>query len=207
MTTTVTSSSSYNNHHAFLVVCTVDGRIVILDAHDGSLACGICSWIPLVGPSSILNSDKEEEEGPCCIVPGLDGRLYVSDDEGFLQPLEITVVDVLAKPVKTCRSTKYCGIVTATKSILLFALDATSGKLVWQQSPDWMSGKSAWNVTLGTFQALKFGSEDMSGTDGSLPLSHHGFLPGSSPSRKILMEDYEDKNDPVNYILPSVLFG
>ena len=190
----------------FLVVCTVDGNIVVLDAHDGRFVCGFASGGPLVGPSDFLDSDQQRR-----IVPGLDGRLYVSNEDELLQPLELTVVEVLQNPVKTCNTKDECGIVTATKSTTLFALNAASGELVWQQSPNGTtttpatsshahttvllqredvlvqqlstnSGQSVWNVTLGTLQALEFGDAG-------------DFLPGT-----VLLQDYASA-------LPSLRFG
>jgi serine/threonine protein kinase len=137
----------------YLVICTVDGNILVLDAQEGGVVCGFNSGIPLVGPSEPLAGQDRR------IVPGLDGRLYVSSggEDGLLEPLEITVMDVLANPVKTCKSSPpsssssssssehgggaaaretECGIVTATKSTSLFALDPVTGNLVWQQHPN-----------------------------------------------------------------------
>jgi outer membrane protein assembly factor BamB len=149
----VQQTTTYN--HPFLVLCTVDGNILVLNAHNGELACAFSSGIPLVGPSEPLSEQDRR------IVPCLDGRLYVtSSDDGVLNPLEITVFDVLANPVKTCKDTPSaapiddnlvyddesstqqqltiieCGIVTATKSTSLFALDAITGRLVWNQHPN-----------------------------------------------------------------------
>jgi outer membrane protein assembly factor BamB len=132
---------SFNNGNKdYLVVCTVDGNILVLNAIDGSLVCGFPTGNPLIGPSSSLKSGRH-------IVPGLDGSLYVSLDtqhqqETILQPLEITVLDVLQNPVKTCSSSSPeknqndCGIVTATKATSLYALDSTSGQLIWHQTKD-----------------------------------------------------------------------
>eukprot|EP00934_Nitzschia_sp_Nitz4_P002258 Nitzschia sp. Nitz4//scaffold132_size63325//34830//38476//NITZ4_006292-RA/size63325-snap-gene-0.50-mRNA-1//1//CDS//3329535320//2258//frame0 len=57
-----------------------------------------------------------------------------------MQPLELTVADLLQAPVKTCGGGKNnqnnCGIVTATKSTQLFALDARTGQLVWPGEGD-----------------------------------------------------------------------
>jgi len=143
-------------HHPYMVVATVDGSVMVLDAQTGASVEVFGSGMPLVSPSSHLSSGRR-------IVPGLDGRLYVtvlpheqqaatseeggppSEDDGsdttvenVLQPLGITVLDVLHNPVKTCNANheEDCGIVTATKSISLFAIDAASGNLVWHQSPD-----------------------------------------------------------------------
>ncbi|KAL3940186.1 MAG: hypothetical protein SGBAC_005232, partial [Bacillariaceae sp.] len=211
----------------YMVVATVDGSVIVLDAQTGTSVQIFGSGMPLVSPSSHLPSGRR-------IVPGLDGRLYVtvspqeqqasannddgmpgedrgppSEDSGgsttpgnVLQPLGITVMDVLHNPVKTCNANKPhredCGIVTATKSTSLFAIDSASGNLVWHQTPngetiqhealdgdrikrqeqpqqskftvllqreDIMvqqistdSGLSVWNVTLGSFQGLEFGS-------------------------------------------------
>ena len=215
----------------FFVVSTVDGSIGVLRALDGSLVSGFRSGVPLVTPSEVLAGGRR-------IVPGLDGRLYVSleDQEGILQPLEITVVDVLQTPVKTCSSGgTNCGIVTATKSTSLFALDALTGILVWKQSKNGSttievtnderevtstvllqredvlvqqlstdSGKSVWNATLGTVQALEFG-EGNSGSEGTLPSRSRGaYLPSGSlsDSRQLLMRDYIRGLE-----LPSVIFG
>lgn len=113
----------------YFVVSTVDGSIGILKAMDGTVVGGFRSGTPLVGPSDVLNGGQR-------IVPGLDGRLYVSlEHQDGLLPLEITVLDVLQSPVKTCKE-QNCGIVTATKSTSLFALDARTGRLVWKQSPN-----------------------------------------------------------------------
>jgi serine/threonine protein kinase len=205
-----------DKYHPFLVICTVDGDILVLNALDGSLICSFNSGIPLVGPSEPLNDDDDDEDHDHDhdnnhedadderddedyyqrrIVPGLDGQLYVTASDGFLKPLEITVLDVLANPVKTCKSksnnnnnndhddsdsdggdsttnksdkdnnnndntnddnnSNYdnnddhnsieCGIVTATKSTSLFALDATSGTLVWHQHPNGTTLKMDYN--------------------------------------------------------------
>ena len=216
----------------FFVVSTVDGSIGVLRALDGSLVSGFRSGAPLVTPSEILAGGRR-------IVPGLDGRLYVSleDQEGILQPLEITVVDVLQTPVKTCSSGgTNCGIVTATKSTSLFALDALTGLLVWKQSKNGSttiemtnderevtstvllqredvlvqqlstdSGKSVWNATLGTVQALEFGEGGSGGSEGTLPSRSRGaYLPSGSlsDSRQLLMRDYSRGLE-----LPSVIFG
>ncbi|KAL3921817.1 MAG: hypothetical protein SGILL_002548 [Bacillariaceae sp.] len=230
--------------HPKLAVCTVDGNVFVLDAHDGEIASFFSSGIPLVGPSEPLTVDQDRR-----IVPGLDGRLYVSSQDGLLDSLEITVMDVLANPVKTCKSkvtvqsettkedpeddaappipfSTECGIVTATKSTSLFALDSTSGNLVWQQHPNGtttsistdrtsdhtvilqredvllqqistLSGKTVWNVTLGTLQALDFG--DGLAANGDLPPPTHGFLP-SGDSKNLLLEEYLEE-------LPHVLFN
>mmetsp|Transcript_6467 Transcript_6467/g.15992 ORF Transcript_6467/g.15992 Transcript_6467/m.15992 type:complete len:1564 (-) Transcript_6467:79-4770(-) len=172
---------NYENHHPFLVICTVDGQIMVLNANDGDLVCAFNSGLPLVGPSEPLydnddaddlgnNHDDDNYHQEHCappderrIVPGLDGQLYITSPDGYLKPLEITVSDVLTNPVKTCRSSKRsnsdsqqktgcdvnknncidyaddsteCGIVTATKSTSLFALDPTTGNLVWYQHPN-----------------------------------------------------------------------
>ena len=177
---------SNERHHPFLVICTVDGDIMVLNANDGALVCSFNSGTPLVGPSEPLNEDDDDEDDDYAgnnrdnndghapnerrIVPGLDGQLYVASSDGFLKPLEITVLDVLANPVKTCRSSRKnsnsnnnnhsqqkdgggcndknnncvdyaddatdCGIVTATKSTSLFALDPATGTLVWHQHPN-----------------------------------------------------------------------
>ena len=126
------------------------------------------------------------------------------------------MVEVLQNPVKTCNTQDECGIVTATKSTTLFALNVASGELVWQQSPNGTtttssrtpssttttntttvllqredvlvqqlstdSGKSVWNVTLGTLQALEFGDNG-------------NFLPGT-----VLLQDYTSS-------LPFLRFG
>jgi serine/threonine protein kinase len=186
-TSTQTATSLINSHgdpnekyHSFLVICTVDGDIVVLNAHTGALVCTFNSGTPLVGPSEPLTTDEDENDGvnnssdnddsdanynvppdEQRIVPGLDGQLYITQSDGFLKPLGITVLEVLANPVKTCRSSKRrqhdshqeegsgddknsnsldyvddateCGIVTATKSTSLFALNPTTGNLVWHQ--------------------------------------------------------------------------
>eukprot|EP00980_Cylindrotheca_fusiformis_P020087 scaffold7161_cov133-Cylindrotheca_fusiformis.AAC.10 len=191
------------SENPFFVVATGDGSVIILNAQTGSLVQTFPSGLALVGPSSTLASGRR-------IVPGLDGRLYVttlpeeaasesddSDDSedtssNLLQPLDITVLDVLQSPAKTCthdrqnKPTNDCGIVTATKSTSLFALDAMSGQLMWHQFPNGTtirhrppshpesatvilqredimvqqlstdSGLSVWNVTLGTFDGLLF---------------------------------------------------
>lgn len=218
------SRSSY--HHPFLVVCTVDGNIVVMDAQDGTFVGGFRSGGPLVGQSDLLDpvdpENPENHDGQR-IVPGLDGRLYLSSgEEEILQPLQLTVLDVLNNPVKTCSSSSQkdeepqeeeCGIVTATKSTTLFGLDAATGGLVWQQLPNGTtirttesasttttakvllqredvlvqqistkSGKGAWNITLGTLQALDFGENE-------------DFLPGA-----IVMSEYASP-------LPSLRFG
>ncbi|KAL3909791.1 MAG: hypothetical protein SGARI_002421 [Bacillariaceae sp.] len=237
--------------HPKLTVCTVDGNILVLDAHDGELISFFSSGMPLVGPSEPLSVDEESR-----IVPGLDGRLYVSSEDGLLNSLEITVMDVLANPVKTCKSTSSsptfeteeetfssssslppiplateCGIVTATKSTSLFALDSTSGNLIWQQHPNGtttsispdrtadhtvilqredvllqqistLSGKTVWNVTLGTLQALDFG-DTVATAD--LPPPAQALLPSSKSKsargRKsnLLLEEYLE-------VLPHVVF-
>jgi len=188
------NANANNNRYPFLVVCTVDGYIHIVQASDGSPVCSFKSGIPLVAPSvpipsSTTSSSSAMDDDPHHhrIVPGLDGRLYVSDDHddddgngqnsegGILRPLEITVLDVLKNPVQTCRRTSTststqtppppppppehqeysdeveerrilgpsatttkteCGIITATKSVSLFAIDASTGLLVWQQYPN-----------------------------------------------------------------------
>ena len=205
-------SANSSNRYPFLVVCTVDGYIHIVQASDGSPVCSFKSGIPLVTPSIPIPSstttttsssttdddnlhhhhhqhqqDQQHRQRHHRIVPGLDGRLYVSDDDdddgggsgqnsggGILRPLEITVLDVLKNPVQTCRRTSMtspppppqrpwsvpsenqecsdeveergilgpgntkteCGIITATKSVSLFAIDASTGLLVWQQYPN-----------------------------------------------------------------------
>jgi len=186
-----------DKYHPFLVICTVDGDILVLNAQDGTLICSFNSGIPLVGPSEPLNDDgddhdhdhdhdhddnhedefDERDDYQRRIVPGLDGQLYVTASDGFLKPLEITVLDVLANPVKTCKSKSdnsynkdkdnyhdesddsttdnngnnaatdviECGIVTATKSTSLFALDANSGALVWHQHPNGTTLKMDYN--------------------------------------------------------------
>ena len=228
-TSTSLVKSQSEQYHPFLVICTVDGDIMVLNAHDGALVCAFNSGSPLVGPSEPLSDDNQEEDyvngqnfndppNERRIVPGLDGQLYVTSTDGILKPLEITVLDVLANPVKTCRSsgrsnnksheanggcddsnnncldyvddTTDCGIVTATKSMSLFALDPTTGNLVWHQHQNGTTqkmnhdeggasstvllqredvlvqqistntGASVWNVTLGTLQALAFGDAD-----------------------------------------------
>ena len=223
-TSTSLIKSQSEEYHPFLVICTVDGDIIVLNAHDGAMVCAFNSGAPLVGPSEPLTDDYENDQGgqnsnnqpnERRIVPGLDGKLYASSD-GFLKPLEITVLDVLDNPVKTCRSKSNnnfqqtndgcndknnncidyvddatdCGIVTATKSTSLFALDPTTGSLVWHQHKNGTTqkmnqdedeasstvllqredvlvqqistntGTSIWNVTLGTLQALAFGDGD-----------------------------------------------
>ena len=206
-----------DRYHPFLVICTVDGDILVLNALDGSLICSFNSGLPLVGASEPLHDDDDDADHDNNhekdedrfgdgdddyyqrqIVPGLDGQLYVTASDGFLKPLEITVLDVLANPVKTCKSksnnnnnnnnnsnsndndhgdsdsddgsstannnsdkdnddnnSNYddngdhnsieCGIVTATKSTSLFALDATSGTLVWHQHPNGTTLKMDYN--------------------------------------------------------------
>mmetsp|Transcript_15936 Transcript_15936/g.36764 ORF Transcript_15936/g.36764 Transcript_15936/m.36764 type:complete len:1474 (+) Transcript_15936:148-4569(+) len=182
------SGDEEDQQNPFLVICTVDGDIVVLNANDGTTVCSFNSGIPLVGPSEPLDEDNEgygdfsneDFSQPLTqrrIVPGLDGQLYVTAEDGFLKPLEITVLDVLANPVKTCESKSptgsnserrdedrnhragdiygdiygdsdsnneidqaddviECGIVTATKSTSLFALDSSTGNLVWHQYPN-----------------------------------------------------------------------
>lgn len=232
----ITHLPVYN--HPYLVICTVDGNILVLNARDGGLVCVFNSGVPLVGPSEPL-SDQDRR-----IVPGLDGRLYVSSggEDGLLEPLEITVLDVLASPVKTCKSTPSedgtseteCGIVTATKSTSLFALDPTTGNLVWQQHPNGTTiaapaaapvshtvllqredvlvqqistdtGKSIWNVTLGSLQALEFGTDvGSSASSGGLPPPAQSLLPGGGRmgdrAEDLLLEDYL-------YELPHVVFS
>ena len=228
----VTFSASQN---PFLVLCTVDGRILVLDAYDGTLQGGFSSGIPLVGASSSLKDNRR-------IVPGLDGSLYISDNVGFLQPLTISVVDVLQSPVKTCSSQQDCGIVTATKQTSLFALSSSTGQLVWHQnaqgettttamdnenqsqpsSPTVLlqredvlvqqistdSGDQVWNVTLGTFQALEFGDQEL------LQNSDPFLLPGGSPDSLdkwlALDRDRDQHNTPAPapaFHLPNVMFG
>jgi serine/threonine protein kinase len=232
-------------HHPKLAVCTVDGNVLVLNAHDGELVSFFSSGVPLVGPSEPLSVDQDRR-----IVPGLDGRLYVSSEDGLLNSLEITVMDVLSNPVKTCKSTKSdtrteteddnisppmplaaseCGIVTATKSTSLFALDSASGNLVWQQHPNGttsttlsdrtadhtvilqredvllqqistLSGNTVWNVTLGTLLALDFGDGLAANID--LPPPSQGLLPSASTGRhrNLLLEEYLDD-------LPHVMFN
>jgi serine/threonine protein kinase len=219
----------------FLVLCTVDGQILVLDAYDGTLQGGFSSGVPLVGASSSLKDNRR-------IVPGLDGSLYISDNVGFLQPLTISVVDVLQSPVKTCSSQQDCGIVTATKQTSLFALSSSTGQLVWHQnaqgetttttaadnenqsqpsSPTVLlqredvlvqqistdSGDQVWNVTLGTFQALEFGDQEM------LQNSDPFLLPGGSLDsldKWLALEgDRDQHNAPPARAshLPNVMFG
>jgi serine/threonine protein kinase len=229
----VTFSDSQN---PFLVLCTVDGQILVLDAYDGSLQGGFSSGIPLVGASSSLKDNRR-------IVPGLDGSLYISDNVGFLQPLTISVLDVLQSPVKTCSSQQDCGIVTATKATSLFALSSSTGQLVWHQnaqgettttttttnendnqsqpsSPTVLlqredvlvqqistdSGDQVWNVTLGTFQALEFGDQEL--LQNSDPL-----LPGErldSLDKWLALDRADQHKTPpptASSQLPNVIFG
>jgi serine/threonine protein kinase/outer membrane protein assembly factor BamB len=229
----------HHRHHPYLVVATVDGSIMVLDAQTGALVKLFSSGLALVGPSSKLPNGRR-------IVPGLDGRLYVTtlpEEEkasggNILQPLEISVLDVLQNPVKTCNDADQndCGIVTATKSTSLFALDARSGQLIWHQSPNGTtiqhqheaqssstvllqredvmvqqistdSGLSVWNVTLGTFQALEFGGES------SRPQEDDSFLPGQGPkssSSNLLLQPPSSQpttTTTTTTLLPSVMFG
>jgi len=302
--------------HSYMVVATVDGSVLVLDAQTGTSVQIFGSGMPLVSPSSHLPSGRR-------IVPGLDGRLYVtvlpheqqqqqqqqasantnndgmpgeedglppSEDSGggttagnVLQPLGITVMDVLHNPVKTCNANnphyqEDCGIVTATKSTSLFAIDSASGNLVWHQSPngetiqhdpppvpgrrqdrrynrqehpqqqqrqqqqqpkftvllqreDIMvqqistdSGLSVWNVTLGSFQGLEFGSDSRSsgskergggsgGDDMFLPGrrkpldTNSNFLLDAPLSSTAPNRRHHDHDDEENELLPSVVFG
>ncbi|VEU43327.1 unnamed protein product [Pseudo-nitzschia multistriata] len=177
---------------SFLVICTVDGYIMVLNANDGSLVYAFSSGIPLAGPSEPLDEDifadgtrgspnNNNQDYERRIVPFPDGQLYDIGDGGMsVKPLGISVQDILANPAKTCwksgKSTRNteashgkwdrdvgndgyddasywddninnneldhiedkeeCGIVTATKSISLFALDSFTGNLVWHQYPN-----------------------------------------------------------------------
>ena len=221
----------------FFVVCSVDGAIHVVNALEGIIAAKFRSGTPLVGPSELLQNQHR-------IVPGLDGHLYISRNEegsntanddynfGFLEPLGITVMDVLQNPVKTCKQQSSaategtsddhpqyqqqpnpptgsgCGIVTATKTTCLYALDAVTGELVWQQYANGTtdvasssttssstvllqredvlvqqlstdSGQAVWNVTLGTFQALDFGDQQRRGGRNSVVDEDH-YLPDGS---------------------------
>jgi len=328
------NANANNNRYPFLVVCTVDGYIHIVQASDGSPVCSFKSGIPLVAPSvpipsSTTSSSSAMDDDPHHhrIVPGLDGRLYVSDDDddddgsgqnsegGILRPLEITVLDVLKNPVQTCRRTSTsstqtqtppehqeysdeveerrilgpsatttkteCGIITATKSVSLFAIDASTGLLVWQQYPngtttqieydddddddddvvvdddnlllspprprprpsngnsggrtvllqreditvqqiDTDTGKSVWNVSLGTQQALDFGgdpsyprsgggggtsssssrSRSRRSASGGSSSSHPPLLPGGrSTTKDLMIDEYVEEE------LPYVMFS
>ena len=131
-------NTSDDKYHPFLVICTVDGDIMVLNANDGTLVYAFNSGTPLVEPSEPLHEDNEDfgddsssnhnsnEHGndndndydndndnqgyshppiQRRIVPGLDGQLYITAEDGFtLKPLEITVLDVLTNPVKTCQT-------------------------------------------------------------------------------------------------------
>ena len=155
--TTTTTTTTTTTPNPFLVLCLVDGNILIYDAYDGTFHSGFRSGIPLVGASSTLTtatttSNTSKKTSRRRIVPGLDGRLYITSDQDSnnnnnnkeggtaetmtLHPLTITVVDVLQNPVKTCSSEHECGIVTATKATSLFALDVATGQLVWYQTPN-----------------------------------------------------------------------
>lgn len=241
--TTAASSIPWQHdalHHPHFVVATVDGSIMVLHAQTGALVQVFPSGLALVGPSSTLPSGRR-------IVPGLDGRLYVTtlpEEEkasgaNILRPLEITVIDVLQNPVKTCSDADHseCGIVTATKSSTLFALDSRSGHLIWHQSPNGTtvqhqsqssstvilqredvmvqqistdSGLSVWNVTLGTFQALEFGGDSSQGEN-----EDDSFLPGQGPrssssSRNLLLQPPPSQptaSATAATLLPSVMFG
>ena len=168
------SSSSHTqvSTPSFLVLATVDGSIWVLDAESGGIQSAFSSGEPLVGASTSLGNNRR-------IVPGLDGRLYVSTpismsddnekgtdstrdddsdsaqhplppDQQQLQPLAITVYDVLENPIRTCHQNskqnndgdgfheqqQECGILTATKATSLFALNTVNGHLMWYQEPN-----------------------------------------------------------------------
>ena len=167
---------------SFLVLATVDGSIWVLDAETGGIQSAFSSGEPLVGASTSLGNNRR-------IVPGLDGRLYVStpisspstmddDDSGDendstkhplppdqqqLQPLAITVFDVLENPIRTCNHNsnnghdggnsdnseqhQECGILTATKATSLFALNTASGHLMWYQNPDGKTKSTTMSTT------------------------------------------------------------
>ncbi|KAG7371225.1 WD40 repeat-containing protein [Nitzschia inconspicua] len=225
-------------NRSFLAVSTVDGNISVVNAQTGEQVSVFTTGAPLVGPSEPLEGNRR-------IVPGLDGRLYISSEDGLLKPLEIKVTDVLANPVKTCKRTTLstedemsestiqeisdCGIVTATKTTSLYALDTATGNLVWCQHPNGTTtrtdirasatvllqredvlvqqvstetGLSIWNVTVGTIEALQFGETPATG---DLPLPPQGLLPSGSPisgreGKSILLEEYLED-------LPHIVFS
>eukprot|EP00521_Asterionellopsis_glacialis_P010545 CAMPEP_0195292734 /NCGR_PEP_ID=MMETSP0707-20130614/10747_1 /TAXON_ID=33640 /ORGANISM="Asterionellopsis glacialis, Strain CCMP134" /LENGTH=1451 /DNA_ID=CAMNT_0040353279 /DNA_START=120 /DNA_END=4475 /DNA_ORIENTATION=+ len=147
-----------------LIICAVDGSVLTLDAFSGDLRGLFSSGSPLIGASDAIPSvadhdgdhadPNEESNGDrtatppprARIVPGLDGRLYAlrnipqedaeNNNVPQMEPMPITVMDILANPVRTCFSENECGIVTGTKSTSLFALDPTTGILQWVQSSD-----------------------------------------------------------------------
>jgi serine/threonine protein kinase len=231
------------SNRPFLAICTVDGNVLVLHAQSGEQLCAFSSGPPLIGPSEPLEDNRR-------IVPGPDGRLYRSSDDGLLTPLTITVTDVLNNPIKICKGSPpsssrtddddeepsspvvmdtECGIVTATKTTTLFALDAFTGKLVWRQHANGTTtktdiqtahtvllqredmlvqqvgtktGETVWNVSLGTMQALEF---EQTPITGDLPLSAQRLLPSGSfkssrGGKNILLEQYLEE-------LPHIVFS
>jgi len=202
------------------VVCTVNGHILVLDANTGDMLSGFTGGTPLIEPSQVIPGQRR-------IIPGLDGSLFVAhvdddDSDSPLRPLDLTVMDVLQSPVKTCSpdadGQTVCGILTATKSTSLLALDALTGQLAWHQAAngtttrttlgdteiistvllqredvliqqlDTDSGKSTWNASLGTVQALHFAEAEP-------------YPPGDALPPYEIMGDYH------NHPLPSVQFS
>lgn len=163
---------------SLFVICTADGSIYSIDAWTGEFQHLIDAGSPL-----ITHKRRQRTENPSLMVPGLDGTMYWREKDN-LQPLPLTIDNILDHPVRSCADDADCGILTATAHTSLIAVNANSGSLAWKtptetctaaqknsvqapvvilQRKDYLvgevstrSGQQTWNATLGTFQALEF---------------------------------------------------
>lgn len=191
-----------DDDHSYLLLCLTDGSIFTLSAWTGTYQSRIVTY-PLLQTNRANVHDTNS-----AIIPGLDGRLYYTNEHNQFKELPLTIHSLLENPVRSCDPDNPdldCGILTAEAETSLLALSST-GKLLWktntsknphiphhhpfhdsnddddynkqlqamkiqpslllQRKDYWVqhvlssTGQQSWNVSLGTYHALDFDSEE-----------------------------------------------
>jgi len=176
----------------------VDGTIETLSAWTGQKQSSVSL------PPLLQRYDTGDQSS--WIVPDLDGRLYVYESENSsLHALDLTIDSILARPVHSCLSPDACGVLTASSESSLLALDP-AGRLMWETSQGetesvatglfplvlqrkdfWvqyvsvLDGRQAWNISLGTYEALDF--DNARPNNAELLVTGSQSYRNSSPSR------------------------
>lgn len=140
-----------------LVLSTVDGHVLTLDAWTGELRGVFGSGGPLVRSFQAAGGeDGSQKASMQHIVPGLDGTIYAFGAGGeipgagadpVIQELPLTAPQVVEAPVTLCgenmcgipdtdssgqaEALESCGLLTGERTTTLFALDVDTGDLRW----------------------------------------------------------------------------
>jgi serine/threonine protein kinase len=209
-----------NDGKSFLLLCLTDGSLVTMDAWTGRLESRIVTdpLLQKNTDNTARSADVDRTDIVPGLDGRLYAYNHNNANDAAyppqLQELPLTIHSILEHPVRSCpEGSEDCGILTATAETSLLALN-DRGKLLWksqledkrdtvyqptlllQRRDYWVqhvsiaTGQQAWNVSLGTYQALDFAPEP----DDEL----------------VLDDDDQDDNDPIprkQSDLPAILFS